>query len=867
LDAGCYQVVLRADGCQALAVSLSPLVEETELQPVELPCSPHRRAVTDGVWVPLAGRARASASAVPRPFEITGRVVQAPSGRPVAGALVWTGEHPTSAPARTDDEGRFRLLAAADETIRLSAAATGFLALDRQPLPRRAGPLETTLRLRPAARLVGRVVDSRGVPVAGASLDALPGGRTVWSRPDGRFRLSGLLPRGTYELSVSKTGFPPTREPARTGAAGEEPAPLRIVLGENQRARGRVLDREGRPVAGAELTLATQSEDLWGEEPTGVATSDARGAFELRDLAPGRFVLHAAHPGFAPTRRADIEIGSGPAAADLGVVVLESGAALEGVVTDHGGSPIAGARVQLNAPLIPLRAEIGIADDPALQTFATADSDGHFRFADLPHGAQFDLTVEHPGYAPAQLARVAAPTPEPLRIKLGVGRSLAGRVVGPRGEPVPGARVVPSEKVGPGGFRVIGLAHADARGAFRLVELAPGTVHLEISADGYRTRRTEGIPILEDRDVEGLELTLEQGASLAGRVLDARGDPVAGARVGAAAEGQPPVGVSFDYHLPVETDGEGRWSIEGLEPGRVQVQADHPRGRARAHLRLEPGENHLDLTLPPGVEVAGQVSDEADGPLPAAGLQLTSTGTRESYDTVSAADGTFLFPGVPDGEFVLRASRSGYAEATYPGGIRIAGQPVGGLALHLTRLRSATLTGRLLGLEPDEWAGAHVSAWCEGQSFPGSVGRDGRYRIAGVWAGDCQVQAATASGNSAEGSVRVEPAAAEAVLDLEFQSGFTLSGRVVVDGKPLAGAVVLVRAAPGTPLPHPAESLANTAYDGSFSLAHVKPGPHVLEVLGRDHFEYSQPVEVTADRTVEIQVTTGRDHGPAHDPV
>src|SRR5262249_4603474 len=216
---------------------------------------------------------------------------------------------------------------------------------------------------------------------------------------------------------------------------------------------------------------------------------------------------------------------------------------------------------------------------------------------------------------------------------------------------------------------------------------------------------------------------------------------------------------------------------------------------------------------------------------------------------------------VPDGDYALRAAKSGFAEATYSGGVRVAGQPVGGLDLHLTRLRPATIAGRLLGLEPEELSGAQVIAWCGGgPRLPGSVRGDGRYRIAGVTPGDCQVQATSASGNSAEGSVHVAPDAAEAILDLEFESGFTLSGHVVVDGRPLAGAQIMVQAPAGSP-PPTVEAIAHTAYDGSFSVLHVKPGTHTLEALGTDRFAYGQPVEVTADRTVEIQVTTGRVRG------
>ncbi|HZF11130.1 MAG TPA: carboxypeptidase-like regulatory domain-containing protein [Thermoanaerobaculia bacterium] len=937
-EAGFYRVAFRAAGCPRFQLSLSPLVEEGELQPFELPCSPPTgpraaeptggrpalgkaflavetargepvagalvrssreafplgvtgpdgrlaftpaslvqpgwRTLTLQVETPDGGRATVSPPpglaagvvlpVVPRPpVAVAGRVVRAEGGQPVAGALVWNGEGPTSAPARTDAEGRFQLLAAADEPLQLSAAAPGFLPLERQSLPSPTRP--ALLQLRPAAHLAGVVVDPRGGPVAGASL-SIALGRTTWSRPDGRFRLSGLLPRGTYELTVRKTGFPEATAAGRTAAAGREPPPLRIVLGEGRRAVGRVVDDAGRPVARVELTLRAEHRDefFWedDEEPAAGATSDARGAFELRHLPPGRFELHAARRGFAPARRPGIEIGAGTAPVDLGEVTLAPGLAIEGVVTDRGGSPVAGAKVGLEPPAVASGAELKIADDPALSRLTRTEADGSFRLADLPRGAPFNLRVDHPDYVPVRLVRVTAPTPEPLRIELKTGRSVTGRVVGPRGEPVPGARVAQVEQEG-AGSRVTGLEETDAKGVFRLTRVAAGTLRLEVSANGYRRRRTDGIPILEDRDVEGIEVTLDPGASLSGRVLDSRGEPVAGARVSAFGEERPPGGPFFGFLHPVRTDGAGRWSIGGLAPGRARVQADSSRGQVEARLQLEAGENHLDLTLPARAEVSGRVSDEEGAPLPGAGVLLTPIGGGQSHGALSEADGTFVLPGMPDGDYALRASKSGFAEATYPGGVRIAGQPVGGLDLRLTRRRPSAIAGRLLGLGPEELVGAQVVALCNGgQRLPGAVGRDGRYRIADASPGDCQVEATSASGNSAEASVRVEPDAAEAVLDLEFQSGFTLSGHVLVDGRPLAGATVLVQAATGN-FPRPAEVLGLTAYDGSFSLAHVKPGPHVLQVLSPDGVEKRQTVDVTADRAFEIRLSAGKGRGGA----
>jgi protocatechuate 3,4-dioxygenase beta subunit len=792
------------------------------------------------------------------PEEVAGRVVRA-GGGPVAGALVWNGARPSSPPVRTGADGRFRLAVPAGAAVELGAAAAGFLPL-RQNVARRAGsPVATTLELRPAAALSGLVVDARGRPVPGALVLAPRSNRQALSRADGRFRLTRLLPRGSYELTVQKEGFPRTTAAARTGAAGREVPPLRIVLGEGQRIRGKVLDREGRPIA-AELTLA--AEEYGGGEPErSVTSADAQGAFELRDLSPGRFELRAVARGFAPARRTGIEVGAGPEVVELGTVTLEPGTAIEGVVTDSAGSPVAGAEVIARSNE-PVRSWFQEPEPPSPYLTGT---DGRFRIVDLRRGDHVDLEIHHPAYAPAQALAVEVPTPEPLHVELKPARSLAGRVLGPRGEPVPGALLSRIEELRIGGGSqgsAFTLGQTGADGTFRVTGLAPGTLNLEVSAGGYRTRRTGGVQIPEDRDIEHFEVTLEPGVILAGRVLDSLGEPVGDASIWVHPE-RPPRDMMFRRPGPTRTDGEGRWQVDGLDPGAVRVDASHQRGRATARLLLAPGENHLDLTLPAGVEVAGRVGDEAGAPLPNVILRLVATEGMAGSSVASEADGTFVFPNVADGSFTLKASLRGYEEAAYPGEVRIAGQPVSGLDLHLSRSHPATIRGQLLGLGPDDLAGVRISARMEESYLVGSgvVEPGGRYHVGDVAAGEWTVEAHDGADNSAAGRVQIEPGASEAVLDLTFRSGLTLSGRILVDGRPLAGAEVLVGSlSPATGRPDAGHG--RTAYDGSFAVRHLEAGPHELLVVGSgDGFGYAQPVDIAAERAVEIQVTTGSVRG------
>jgi len=104
-------------------------------------------------------------------------------------------------------------------------------------------------------------------------------------RPD-HYRLSWLLPKGFYVKSI-KMGDKLLADDRidLTGAA----APLAIQLaGDGGRVQGVVRNPAGEPVAGAVVTLtADPSYDFWS------ATSDEKGQFEIRDIAPGDYRLLA----------------------------------------------------------------------------------------------------------------------------------------------------------------------------------------------------------------------------------------------------------------------------------------------------------------------------------------------------------------------------------------------------------------------------------------------------------------------------------------------------------------------------------------------------------------------------------------------
>ncbi len=789
------------------------------------------------------------------PRRVAGKVVAAGTGRPVAGALVWSGWPMEGPPALSDAAGAFQVTASpADAWVNASAA--GFFP-ERQPAPKGAA----VLKLEPSATLEGRVVDSSGQPVAGAWIAASPPrirnrrpqqavGR---SRAGGAFRLTGLLHGGIYELATTREGFARTRTPAKTAPRGKPSPFVTIVLSDGQAAVGRIVDAAGQPVEGAEIRLLARY--LARQEATTV--SGPEGRFEFRRLSPSKITLVAEHPDHAAAFVPQIEIPEGTPTVDLGHITLPASGAIEGRVTDARGRPLEGADVGV----FPTDRERtpgwmfgrGTRSDP-LRT----EPDGSFRVEKLRRGDRFDLKARHPGYLDTELPGVTAPTEEPVRIEMKVAHTLSGQVVNPEGEPVPEARVERVEELALGRGRTsFLLATTDAEGRFRATDLPSGPVDLTFGAAGYAHRRLKAVQIPETGEPEELKIVLDRGAVLEVHLTDAEGRPVSGASVEADPESRPNLEDSEPLWPPYSpfrhTDSQGRCRIQVPAPGIYKVRASRQNRSAMERVEAGPGITPVELRFPLGAEVSGRVLTPEGSPAVGAGVHFRRD-DRGGPIAQAQADGTFLMEGLPDGEYRLVAQdRDG--RSSRPKDLQVAGRSIPGLELVIDQpSERATLSGRISGPPSEALRGIRVMAI---PSTPPSwhqtteTGAGGEYRLEGLEAGEWTVTAASPHGE-AKGTVRLDPGV-PAVLDLEIAPGLTLLGRVLVDGAPLSGAQVQVRHRQGE-----LGGSESTAYDGTFKIPGLHPGPQVLLVANDRGLGGSRTFELKESRELLVEISTGR---------
>jgi 5-hydroxyisourate hydrolase-like protein (transthyretin family) len=116
------------------------------------------------------------------------------------------------------------------------------------------------------------------------------------------------------------------------------------------------------------------------------------------------------------------------------------------------------------------------------------------------------------------------------------------------------------------------VSEAEDDGWFRFHALAAGKVALHVEADDHLPSSRE-VEVVEGKETK-VEIRLDPGASITGVLLDAKGEPQAGVRVGVDLELPDPLsGWTAITARIATTDAEGRFALHALLPGRYELEA------------------------------------------------------------------------------------------------------------------------------------------------------------------------------------------------------------------------------------------------------------------------------------------------------
>lgn len=584
---------------------------------------------------------------------------------------------------------------------------------------------------------------------------------------------------------------------------------------------------------------------------------------------PPSIVTPPAHAAEHPATRFDPSEwqshASGPALSLRSTSALRPTAAAEGRLEISVQPPVpsgASVRVYLRGPEGPTSS----LAQWRLAGAGTTDASGVVRLPARP--GRYLVVARAPGFATAR-REVVRPAGEPqtsTSLSLRAGAALSGHVVvRGSGTEVPLAQVALARFATPfsGELDVpeeeVELQTTDARGAFSLAGLEPGTWQLEVRAVGHApTRRLVQLP-----RTGALTLELSAASFLEGVVLDASGRRVPRSEVTALCSTLSAVRAS-----ETETGPEGTFSLE-VEPGRCTVSARS----AGASAALQPVNvgagitvHALELRLEAGASVTGVVRGRDAGMVSDAYVELTPAGgeTRVAHANTDG-QGHYALSGLPAGAYDLAVFAEGYSPSVRRG-VVLAQAAEFDLDIELKA------TGSVAGVVRDRagrpvvgavvqagtmWGGPFI--W--GSSSQVRTGADGSYRLSGLNPGHLRVNAGFEPGVWLTREFAEVASTKEGRVDLVLEPSGVLTGVVSEPGGGPLTSDAVVRAIPQSPFVTGADVYAAAVgTDGRFELM-LPPGRYSVRAMRADADPFMAPtgpgveVEPAQRREVSLELS------------
>lgn len=402
-----------------------------------------------------------------------------------------------------------------------------------------------------------------------------------------------------------------------------QPGELReivIALEAAPQLSGNVRDERGAPIHGARIRL---SAGMHGAR-SAFATTGGDGSFSTYVPETGATRMSITCSGFA-----DLELGPWDTTAGTDIasldITLSGGAEITGVVHWPASSAANSGRVFVQR---------GAGDAHCQLEGIVVQKDGTFSVLAIAHEpctiratvrARIDPSDPKSPYGMWTANVVTSAPAADLVLIPSPGSALRGRVVDELGEPVPEAEVW-SIPVGYYGADFHPKCVTDANGAFLLRPVPDGPWTLYAGAPGHAFAQ----PVEVDMPVTGaIELVVSRTGTIAGRVVDARGDTVGGADVELEAADE--ASAWRKYFPSTKSAGDGTFRIERVPVGTHRISARR-KGHARSLGTLvtttaSETTSGVELALRDGGTIDARVLDDDGTPIVAEEVRLHRAGT------------------------------------------------------------------------------------------------------------------------------------------------------------------------------------------------------------------------------------------------
>jgi len=733
-----------------------------------------------------------------------------------------------------------------------------------------AEPREVSMGLHPAQTLAVTVTDENAAPLPRATVlvetaDPLPFGALSDEQGLARFTRLGLPP---WSVKAAAPGY---ESVSRAGVRG----PISLTLRRLASLEVAVLDVEGKPAAGATVMIAGAT--LW---PARSAVCNADGIAKITGLLAGSYDLRASSGSNVAPTLLGFPLSRGQI--EKLTLRLEPGRTVVALVTDgEGPNPIAVP----NADVV--LAEAGLSSFPIR---GRTGGNGKVSLGPIASGPA-TLGARALDFVGSALVAVPEQLSEPVRVPLTRGGAIVGDVEDARGFPVDGASIevvgsdvsglpiaetpalvgfrqnhfawslsgpvplIPAGELGvmPGPVPPIpkqGAASAAATntpdfdaplaeivpwisnrgGHFSARPVTPGRVRVIVRHPDFVEGTSELIAVAPGGEAH-VKIVLLRGASLEGRVLDDRGQPLGGVEVELSS-------ARATRTETATTASDGTFAFAAV-PADLTLSLSRPEDPARVVLRkslhlAEGAHDKLELTLPALRDPVRVLAlDEDARPIELCEITATSLEpTRPLRLTrFTDAEGAVTFPDALGENLRLVAEAPGYARLAQS----VSAAPK---ELKITLRRGVIVEGRVTAVRGRRVvSGAVVSVSQNGVRKVATSDGDGVYRLRDIAPGELHVRVEHPDFADEEASLRVDSTGRAdrpfSLPDIDLLEPGEVEGEVVDQrGDRVEGARVTAGIGSSfVPAGKGARSVVLTDRDGHFALTGVHPGSATITAV------------------------------------
>lgn len=526
---------------------------------------------------------------------------------------------------------------------------------------------------------------------------------------------------------------------------------------------------------------------------------------------------------------------------------------------------------------------------PELQT--ETDAQGAFELeAPLPTSDWISLSIkpdDYHGKAGREFGIAGGRNEEPIapggndlgRIVLVDAGAFEGFVLDAAGSPVQGARVRLDGSF-PGGYSLGASTEAD--GSYRVGHVPAGSYKAEALKEGLATAKHGSFTIASGRATRGIDFALVPAPSIAGRVIDEAGQPLANVRLWGW-----PKNSGQGAGARSGKDGSFRISLPQDEPYSLEATLDGYAGYDSGHLKhFAPGTEGIEVVLKrPNLTTYSVVNAESGAPVETFGLKVIAVRSEHGTTSSSAHNEAARSSDHPGGEvqqrgdprfddytivapgFAPRRGRVAHDVEGVPrqtlrlepagwivGRFVLEGEPMGNATLQLSADRVPARPGVTEGEDDvfsDDWV--QDLGPFEGRLRNFRADEDGAFRIGDLAAGTYELRlAATGVAPRVVERIRVEFGRETDLGDVEAFLPSAIAGRIVLTaGIPSSGLAISLGDANWAD----DEKAQTTDVEGRFEFANLEEGIHHLWIESKPGVLLrGKPIQVELGRAERREV-------------